>query len=203
MPGLFKPAERISIKQQAFVDVILQNPGITQTEAARRAGYKDPDGMACKLMNPNECPLVVRAIEAGLAERSKKAKMSGDDVLQYLHNTMTFRPLDHFKPGRNGKWEITEEALKALPPEIGMLIEEVETVTSTDPDGAVTSKCLVRLVPKRIAMTLAAKHQLGEKLTVQGTVVRVNWDDLTSMQQRALDGPDPIEQRILGAHMSE
>lgn len=193
----------VTEKQKLFIETVLANPGMPKGKAAEIAGYKNPEMVATKLTNGVDYPLVAAEINRGLEERKKTAKMSGDDVLQYLHNTMTFRPLDHFKPGKGGRWEITEEALRALPPEIGMLIEEVETVTSTDPDGTVTSKCLVRLVPKRIAMTLAAKHQLGEKLTVQGTVVHVNWDDLTSMQQRALDGPDPIEQRILDAHTSE
>lgn len=197
-----KVSERISDKQWAFLNALRDDPSISRTEAARRAGYANPAVEGSKLVNPNQYPLVAMEYEKVLQERRNAAKLSGDGVLEYIHNTMTFEPLKFFSPGKNGRWEITLEGLKALPREIGMLIEHVEVVDLELPDGTKVQKASVRLVSKTVAMSLAAKHQLGEKVSVSGTVVHVNWDELATMQQRRLAQAeevktvDPVEQRI-------
>jgi hypothetical protein len=91
-----------------------------------------------------------------------------DDVLRYIHAAMFFCPADHFDPGGKGGWLISQEGYRNLPPEIRCLVDEMEMRTVKTPAGSV-STLWVRFVSKATAMTLAAKHQLGEKVAVTQT----------------------------------
>jgi phage terminase small subunit len=68
-------AKKLSIKQQAFVEHYLNC--WSETEAARRAGYANPESNAYRLM-------VIDGVKAAIAARLTELKMSADEVLTRL-----------------------------------------------------------------------------------------------------------------------
>jgi hypothetical protein len=60
----------------------------------------------------------------------------------------------------------------------------------------VETRYRVKLVSKATAMTLAARHQLGDKLNVSANVNTIDWDQLTAA---LLDVPVPGEARAAAA----
>src|SRR4051794_25723737 len=105
---------------------------------------------------------------------------------------MFFCPADHFDPGDKGGWLISRDDYRALPQCIKCLIEEMESRTIKTKDGT-TNTLWVRFVSKGQAMTLAAKHQLGDKVNLH-QVVNIDWDTLcTSLPDTV---PDLVEERI-------
>jgi hypothetical protein len=161
------------------------------TRAARVAGYAHPDVAAAKLLNPDCYPLVVAEVKKALARKELVAERKADDVLRYIHAAMFFCPADYFDPGGRGGWLISQEDYRNLPPEIRCLVEEMELRTVKTPAGSV-STLWVRFVSKATAMTLAAKHQLGEKVSV----TRHPWWEV--LANGIPDGPveDAIELKI-------
>ncbi len=91
-----------------------------------------------------------------------------DDILRYIHAAMFFCPADHFDPGGKGGWLISQEDYRNLPSEIRCLVEEMEMRTVKTPAGSV-STLWVGFVSRTTAMTLAAKHELGETVAVSQT----------------------------------
>lgn len=183
-------AKSVSNQQAVFIEQMIA--GATQTEAARKAGFSQPDVYACELLNPSRFPLVVKAVQKGLAEREAKAVKTGDDILRYIHTAMFYNPLQFFEAGEKGGWLLSEEKYKEIPPQLGCLIEEIERREVITDSGSVV-KFWVKLVSKTVAMSLAAKHQLGEKISVNH--LHVNWDDLAE-RGAGLAKPDPLERRI-------
>jgi hypothetical protein len=124
--------------------------------------------------------------------------IDADGVLRYIHTSMLYRPLEWFRPSKDGGWMIDEEQLMNLPPEIGCLIEEIESksiVTRTEegPDGkpveTTTTYLKVRLVSKTAMTALAAKYQLTTKhdVTVHG---QLDWDTIIeSAEKRRSNNP--------------
>lgn len=189
---------KLTAKQRIFADAYVADPS-NLTKAAEEAGFAVPHVAGAKLMNRDENPLVVAYVEAELAKRSERAKKSGDDVLQYIHTCMFFNPLRYFLPGSEGGWEISKDMLKELPDHIACFIDSLETTTSekTDSQGNVVSTettYKIKFVSKVAAMTLAAKHQLGDKVN-QNVKVTLNWDDLfKSVTPPGLRSIDPSEE---------
>ena len=88
--------------------------------------------------------------------------------MEYLQVAMYFTPSRYFMPGGHGGWLIDEDNYKALPDQIGRLIEEVETRSREVelPDGSVVRKThfWVKFISKTAVAKLIAKHMLGTKL---------------------------------------
>lgn len=165
----------MTAKQQLFVHEYLKcrQPG----EAARRAGYKNPDVMGAQLRNRELYPMVVAEIEQALAKVQAASVLDAVGVQRYIHTAMTFQPLKFFTPSEGG-WLLTEEQFRTLPDEIGQLIEDMtvrETVKlGNDGEETRTVQYWVKFVSKTKAMDLAAKHQLGEK-RINESKVTIDW----------------------------
>jgi Terminase small subunit len=157
---------KLTDKQRVFVAEYVID--MNATRAAVAAGYspKTAASMGCQLLDHKAYPLVAVAVKKALADKELRAEKKADDVLRYIHTAMWYQPLMFFLPGDDGGWLIDEDKVATLPPCIGCLIEEVERRTVVIGEGAnrkEVTKFWVRLVSKTAAMTLAAKHQLGEK----------------------------------------
>lgn len=180
-------------RQLVFVEEYLVDSDAKR--AAIAAGYspKTAEAIGSQLLNHSKYKHVQKLIEKKRAERSARMEKKGEDILRYIHTLMFFQPLQYFSPGDRGTWLISEEGLRNLPPEIGCLIEEVELV-EIESDAGTMRKARVRLMSKTQAMTLAAKHQLGEK--VNATHLHVNWDELFGATNSPTNSVDPVEERI-------
>jgi len=168
---------KLTDKQRAFVAEYVTD--MNATRAAIAAGYsaKSAASAACQLLDATRFPLVARAVKAALAEKELRAERKADDILRYIHVAMYCEPLRFFEPGDNGGWLIDEDKLDQLPSHIGCLIEEVERRSIKIGEGEnahESTKLWVKLVSKTSAMTLAPKHQLGER----AVTTNLNWDIL-------------------------
>lgn len=189
----------LSARQRLFVEAYVVCADAKQ--AAITAGYspKSAANKASQLLNSTEYPHIKRAIDLLKIKKEESVLKSADDILKYIHTAMFFEPLRFFQPGERGGWLIDEEGWKSLPPAIGCLIEEVQRRVVVRGEGDTRTEEVtywVKLVSKSTAMTLAAKHQLGEKLNIVYT--HINWNDLYAASQQVNDAilNDPIEQLI-------
>lgn len=191
---------RLTDRQRRWIAEYLID--MNASRAAAVAGYRHPDVAGSKLLNARKYPLVVAEVQRAMARKELVAEKKADDVLRYIHTAMFFCPADYFDPGGNGGWLIDREDYRALPSAIKCLVEEMECIHLTSRDGTTTTRLWVRFVSKATAMTLAAKHQLGEKVVVhQG----VDWDSLLSAareerqhQPNVIEGKlAAIEQRLI------
>ena len=86
MPG---PAKQLTSKQIKFAQLIVygvEGSPITQTEAARLAGYADPNPEGSKLTNPNKYPLVCAYISNLRDEVRQKYDITFEKHLEELGN---------------------------------------------------------------------------------------------------------------------
>lgn len=200
-PDKPKPEPHISEKQRVFIDEYLKD--MNATRAAKAAGYKGV-AMGGKLLSPKVYPLIAQAVAEGLKEKNKRAKLSSDEVLEYIHTAMTFEPLKWFMASEDGGYCISEEKLANLPPHIGCLIESVEskkTVRRSEDSEETEVILKVKVVSKTAMATIAAKHQLGEKLNVQGVMNHINWDAM--IHRTPPNAHDPIEEKIKTAEQGK
>lgn len=174
--------QKVSPKQRDFIEHYVIHRDATK--AAIAAGYKakTASSVGFQLLNPQHYPLVANEIKKRLAILDGKAMLDADGVLRYIHTSMLYRPLEWFRPSKDGGWMIDEEQLMNLPPEIGCLIEEIESktvVTRKEDDGTetVSTYLKVRLVSKTAMTALAAKYQLTTKhdVTVHNDL---DWDTI-------------------------
>jgi hypothetical protein len=206
----------INPKQRAFVDNWLKHKNATQ--AAKDAGYsaKVASVIGCKLLDPDEYPLVAAYAQEQLAIMEKTLRKSAKEVLDYIHDLMDICWAQHLMPSKMGKWELTEQQFINLPPNVGRFIEsfDIERNTYTDSEGLEheSVKYTVKLVSKTAAMMLAAKHQLMQKLQLQLApsegVREADWEAIatagrskrTALQERLKALPAPVAAKIIAPH---
>jgi phage terminase small subunit len=177
-------------KQQAFINELMVDENGTRAAAA--AGYKHPAVVACFLQDGRKYPLVARAVQEARARKELIAERNSADVLRFIHTALFFAPADYFDPGGDGGWLISQEQYRNLPAVIKCLIEEMECRSVEYQDGSTVSTLWVRFVSKVAAMTLAAKHQLGENVNLNQNVI--NWDMLMKPLDRPV--PDEVDEEI-------
>lgn len=176
--------------------------------AAREAGYADPEVKGPQLISFDYFPLVAKLIQEKLAASTRIALLDGAGVLNYIHNVMTFSPVDHFLPGGDGGWLADLKDFRALPREVKQIIEEMELRTVDLGEGRLSNMVWVRFVSKTVAMGLAAKYQLpvpgragdgsnGVMPPYPGAPAApaVDWDRLAGARRDSHD--DPVERTLL------
>ena len=77
------PGRGLTAKQQRFVEEYLADENMNATKAAIRAGYSKRSATQCAHENMKK-PEIAAAIEAAIAERSKRTEISADWVLRRL-----------------------------------------------------------------------------------------------------------------------
>lgn len=90
----------LSYKRRAFVEAYLQT--WNQTEAARIAGYKNPEVMGCRLMK-------VKGVADAVERRLSEAAMSADEVLARLSQQASADISDFLTESGGIDWQKVKE----------------------------------------------------------------------------------------------
>lgn len=162
----------LTAKQVLFVQHLLADPGFNASNAAKKAGYKNPGVDGTRLMkNETIAAYVGREINA----RMERTQLNADRVLQQLYYLATRNTLDLF----NDDGSISIEKLKELPESVTAGIDGFKIKKHYDREtGELIGEDIdLKLAPKLQAIDLAMKH-LGlfaaEKKEIQHSVV--DWD---------------------------
>lgn len=149
--------DELNSSELMFVKELIADDLWRPVVAARKAGFKNPDVVACNLMKK---PAVIAALGKEQRRRLERLDLKADEVLHYLATGLFYNPLSLFKPSAKGGWVVTD--LDKVPDEIGRLVEEVKTRTVEEMDDsgnvAVTTYFEIKLVSKSKMLELAMKH---------------------------------------------
>lgn len=164
--------ERLSSCEQIFVKELIADDLWRPTQAARKAGYKNPSQSAYAIMKK---PAIQAMLGKEQRRRLEKIGMRADEVLEMLRNALFFNPLSLFKPTSDGKWAV--EDLDKIPDEIGRCVSKIKTKTvdAMDSEGNVTSTTYfeLELMDKGRLLELALKHcgiDGTTKINVSGSI---------------------------------
>ena len=182
---------KLTNKQRMFVLELLASDTFSPTEAAEKVGYAQPSTAAYKLLRN---PAIAKALGKAQRLREERCELKVDDVLDYLRRGLFLNPLDYFRPGKDGRWELTDP--DSLPPEVGRLIEKMDVKVEQGKDGTERSSFTVTLVSKTTMLTLALKY-LGltdDRVTaVVQQAVTLYWDQLASASTGI---SNPVHERL-------
>lgn len=97
---MIEPSKDLNAKQQMFVEEYLVD--LNATKAAIRAGYsaKNADKIASQLLGKTR---VGKAIQKGLEEKRKKAKISRQTLIDWLVEVIEYNPTPCFKVDSSGQ----------------------------------------------------------------------------------------------------
>lgn len=179
------PLDRLTASQRMFVLELLADKSWNATEAARRAGYKNPSQAANKLLKDKKIKAILGKEKA---LREERTKLTSDQVWEYLHRVLSYNPLSLFKTDGDG-WYL--ESLDDIPEEVGQMIEEITTKTREYDDGSKETTFHIRMVSKATALTIAAKQAVPD---VSEHRLAIDWDKLVEPP----DEGDVIEAQLAG-----
>lgn len=171
-----------------------------QTRAAMEAGYtqnpKNAQTRGSKLLQDPRCQRLIGKLTNKL---EKRATYKAQDVLRYIHTAMFFDPRDYFQVG-SGKqgWTMDEEQYAALPKHIACLIQDVEKQVFEFPDGSRKTSYRIRFVEKGKMAELAARHQLDQKIRLEGQldVNMYNWNTLAVQPTANIITTEAVKQAL-------
>lgn len=149
----------LTVQQRMFAEELIADPFMSLSDAAKKAGYSEATAQVqgSKLIRH---PVISRMVGHALNERLKRTQISQDEVLNLLINAATLDPCALFEQGEEGELKFKE--LNSIPPEIRMLITELDCTTKTRylPDGEpeVTTRIKVKWINKEVAIQLLMKH---------------------------------------------
>lgn len=100
-----KRMKSLTARQRIFVAELQAEPTLSPTEAARRAGYKNP-GISCQklLMKPE----IQQAVSVAATQRVQQCQMRAEDVDAQLVAAIQFDPADIFQDGSAGVLTLKE-----------------------------------------------------------------------------------------------
>ena len=158
--------ERLTAQQRMFVEELLADESFNATNAARKAGYKNPTVQGSKLLTLKP----IRAmVGKALRERIERTQLTADAVLAHLQTALFLDPFELFERNRKGAYEVRD--LADIPIEIRRCITKVRTRTKvTDLGTEYTSE--IELMSKDAALVNAMKH-LG-LLAADGNSININ-----------------------------
>lgn len=112
--------QRLSKQRKVFVEEYLEC--WNQTEAARRAAYKHPDVMGCRLVK-------VQVVQDLISRRLAEKGMAADEVLFRLSQMARLTIGEFIETPEDGGWKLDLEAVK----EKGHLVKRIkETLTGPE-----------------------------------------------------------------------
>jgi len=182
--------KRLTDQQRMFVLELLADDNYSPTEAARRAGYKNPPQAANKLLKNKA---VAAILGKAKREREERSKLTSDDVWRYLHSVLSFNPFKMWERCSD-EWVVRDP--ETIPDEIACLIEEVEEQT-IEQNGQRITRFKVKPVSKSRALEIAARHALPQEHQLKAAVTTFPPDFFDMLCQPSED-IDVIEQRISG-----
>lgn len=158
-------SHRISPRQARFIAALkVSGDGV---KAAEEAGYKNPKQAWHRLRDPEQNPLVAPQIEMALRMLIERTTLNAENVRRILWDALTVCIGDYFAPGNgNGKWITTEEIWKDIPKHVKALVESCDIREMKAADGSIVRTVHVRMVSKTVALGLAAKYTLEQKIAV-------------------------------------
>lgn len=180
---------KLNNNQLIFVAELLADKGFNPTEAARKAGYKNPSQAANALLKNQ---LVHAAIGKAVYDRSQELHLSAEMVLKELMCIGFFNP----KKMLNGQGQVMD--LKDLPDEVAAAIQSFRITYTDEVEEGVFSRVKhvdIKFWDKPAALQLLAKHLgiLQDKLIVDQRM-QIDWNLLCLPPDNALDA---VERKIL------
>lgn len=161
------------------------------TRAARLVGYKNPQQMGSKLINPTYYPVIAKAIQQAQRQVLEDRAISRERILEELGYLAVRDPIDMCD--ENGR--IIMDDLRKIPERMRRCYEVFEVKRTYYDDGRVEDVAKIKLAPKTPAIELYMKHlgMLGIKNDLShGAQQVMNWDGLLERGKI----PDRIEQQI-------
>jgi len=195
---------KMSAMQQKFCLEMLADEKYNATEAARKAGYSQPNTAAFKLLAN---PAIKRYLGKAKRLREERTQLTSDDIWRQLHRAIFFDPAEVFESAGRGWWIL--KALNDIPVEIRQLIEEIHITTRqvTVPirdatSGHVTGTKVIdmplprlKFISKSGALATAAKHSIPQQVEVS--------IDYEKLYRSNRDEPNEIEGEILKIERGE
>lgn len=173
-------------KQRRFVAEYLLT--LNATDAARKAGYKQPNVTSAKLMAN---PLIAKQIGEAQRQGLEKLELSRDALLRELANCALRDVADLCD--ENGT--IITDDLRKLPERVRRCIDGIKQRVTTDQSGNQTVTTELKLSPKIAAVELAMKHFGMLKPIEHNVKMQFDWDALYE-DRSAESVADPIAERI-------
>lgn len=187
MSGITTDNGLITPRQKLFLIELMKDP-TQQTEAARKAGYKNAKVAASRFLNGRDYPVVRAEWDRMMEEKQRQAGIELLDLIRMLANVAQFNIQD-----------ITDEQgrflpVHQLPRDVAACIQEVETSTRIvgGRDGSRQSRTTTTKLKayskleaiKQIALLLGWLKRENEEAqtvnnTTNNTTVNMNWGDLT------------------------
>ncbi len=155
-----------------FIKELLADDLWRPTQAARKAGYKNPAQSARHLMTR---PRVAKALGREQRRRLERLDLNADEVLNMLATGLFFNPLSLFTPTASGKWAV--QNLDDIPDAVGRCISRVKAKTTEklDDDGNTVTETFfeIEFMDKTRLLDMAMKHfgiDGTKKLEITGQV---------------------------------
>lgn len=145
--------KKLNVKQKAFCEEMAASVDFSPSEAARKAGYKDPYQSGHWLMRKPEIQAYLGKV---LKERMKRRQLVADDVLDHLRNALFLDPLSLFDYNPDGSFSV--KSLEDVPPEVRRCITKLKCKTRENLHGEIETYLEIELMSKDAAMTNALKH---------------------------------------------
>lgn len=197
--GECREFEGMPPKQRLFVEHLLAEPDFNMTEAARKAGYKNPAASACKLI---KIELVRKLLARKMDQRVKELKLDPERVILELARIGLLDP----------RKMLDEQGqllpLKAMDQDTAAAISSIKVSKRIIPGGPdaedeIEQTTEVRFHSKIDALEMLAKH-LGilKELAPQMTLVvgPEFWDGLAARVAQSQE--DSVEKRIAEIQLS-
>lgn len=173
-------------KQRRFVAEYLLT--LNATDAARKAGYKQPNVTSAKLMAN---PLIAKQIGESQRQGLEKLELSRDTLLREL-SCCALRDVADLCDERG---VIITDDLRKVPERVRRCIDGIKQRITTDAAGNKTVTIELKLSPKIVAIELAMKHFGMLKPIEHAIRMSVDWEALYR-DHSAEPVAYPIEERI-------
>ena len=190
--------KRLTAPQRAFVDELLADDLFKPTEAARKAGYKNPPQAANKLMKNRQ---IAAALGKAMRERHERCELKADEVLAQLARALYLDPLDLFERDESGAFMI--RSLEDVPVEVRRCITKLKARSTVDEDGNTSVYLEVELMSKDAAMGNALKH-LG-LISGDGPKIDINVGEglLAKLMSDQEGNGQVVDAKSIEAHVEE
>jgi phage terminase small subunit len=140
-----------------FVELLLLQPDLNQTEACRQAGYsaKAAKVQASMLMADER---VIAALAASKAERKERVQVEQDEVLRELIGLVRSN-VQHFSVDEQGNITLAAEAPAEAWAAISSVKRRIRHISNgPDRDPDIEYECEFKLWPKDRAIDMALQH---------------------------------------------
>lgn len=144
--------DKLNNMQKAFCEEMAADLTFNATEAAKKAGYKNPNQAAYKLLKNKSIQAYLGKV---LHQRAKRRELAADDVLEHLRNALFLDPIDLFEHVGNGVFAVKD--LSQIPEHVRRCITKIKCKVRETEEGTETYIEL-ELMSKDAAMTNALKH---------------------------------------------